>query len=262
MMRRMTLLAWAVLVSTCIATAASAQEWGSLKGRLVFDGPVPKADKIDVNKDQQFCGKFGLLDESLVVNSENNGLANVVIWLYVPRGDDKPAIHDSYAKSLEEPVTADNTKCRFEPHVVAMRAGQKLVIKNSDQVGHNTKVDTFTNNPFNYTVPVGGEIDHTFTEAERLPVQMSCSIHPWMKAWLVVQDHPYVAVTDKDGNFEIKNIPVGTWKFQFWQEKSGYLKETSLGSGATDNRGRAELAIKPGEVDLGTIKVSADLFNK
>ncbi len=261
-MHRMTLLALPVLMSAFLSGGASGEEWGSLKGRLVFDGPVPTAAKIDVNKDQQFCGKFGLVDESLVVNPKNNGLANGVIWLYVARGGEKPAIHESYAKSFAEPVVADNSKCRFEPHVVTLRAGQKLVIKNSDQVGHNTKVDTFTNDPFNFTIPVGGEIDHTFDAGERLPVQMSCSIHPWMKSWLVLQEHPYVAVTDEDGNFEIKNIPAGNWTFQFWQEKSGYLKETSLGSGATDNRGRAELTIKPGELDLGTIKVSAELFSK
>ena len=50
-----------------------------------------------------------------------------------------------------------------------------------------------------------------------------------MKARLLVRPDPYFAVSDKDGNFEIKNLPAGTeLEFQVWQEKSGYVEKAKI----------------------------------
>ena len=243
-----------------LTSPAQSEEWGTLKGRIVYDGPAPKPEAVNVTKDQAFCGKHNLVDEDLVVNPENKGLANVAIWLYVGRRDPNPPVHESYAKTADDKVTLTNDKCRFEPHVALLRTSQTLVLGNDDPVGHNTKIDTFVNQPINYTIPSESKLEQTFSEKERLPAAVSCSIHPWMKAWLVVQDHPYMAVTDKDGNFEITNVPAGEWTFQFWQEKAGYLSGISAGGNEADRRGQVELTVKPGENDLGEIKVSPDLF--
>lgn len=253
----------AAVAGVCLlsATSVQAQQWGSLKGRLVYDGAPPKAIPISVTKDVEFCGKFGLVDEELTVNPDNAGLANVVIWIYVKAGDAQPAAHPSFDEAKGARIKIDNKMCRFEPHVVTLRAGQSLEIHNSDAVGHNTKIDTFVNPPINYTVPSGQKIEQKYEQAERLPAAVSCSIHPWMKSWLVVQEHPYIAVTDKDGNFELKNVPVGTWTFQFWQERSGFVDQVTVDGQATEwKRGRVDLEIKAGELDLGTIKVSPENF--
>ena len=61
-----------------------------------------------------------------------------------------------------------------------------------------------------------------------MPVKVACNIHPWMNAWLVVKDHPYMAVSDDNGKLEIKNLPAGEWSFQIWQEKAGYLREVAF----------------------------------
>ena len=258
-------LATSFLTATtvCLLSVAPCQaaDWGTLKGRLVFDGPAPKADAVDVTKDQQFCGKHGLLNEELVVNPKNGGLANVAIWLYVGRGDDNPPVHDSYVKTAKDKVKLVNDKCRFEPHVTLLRTTQILELGNIDPVGHNTKIDTFSpaNRPINVLLPPMSTLDHQCPAKERLPAGVSCSIHPWMKSWLLVQDHPYMAVSDKDGNFEIKDLPAGTWTFQFWQERCGYLSGVSMGGNET-KRGRVEITIKAGDNDLGDIKVTPELF--
>ena len=258
--RSLTLVCIVAILS--FTTLVQAADWGNLKGRIVFDGPAPKPEPSKVNKDTDFCGKHGLVDESLLVNPKNGGVANVAVWLYLsPRSRSLPPIHDSYAKSEKGMVTLKNEKCRFEPHVATVRAGQILQVSNPDPVGHNTKIDSFANPPLNQTIPAGAKLDVELAEAERVPARVSCSIHPWMYAWVVVQKHPYMAVTDKDGNFEIKNLPAGDWTFQFWHEKSGYVSSVNVGgTNAEWARGRTELSIKAGDKDLGTIKVKPSLF--
>ena len=78
---------------------------------------------------------------------------------------------------------------------------------------------------------------------------------------MLVQDHPYMAVSGEDGTFEIKNIPAGKHEFQFWHEAPGYLKNLKFKGGTTDRQGRAELTIAAGQtLDLGDIKVPASVL--
>ena len=239
------------------ATAASAQEWGDLTATFVYDGPLPEESPLKVTTDIEFCGKFNLVDESLVVNPENKGIANVFAYLYIGRRDDPPKVHPSYEASAKDEITVDNDKCRFDPHVAVLRTSQTLLMTNSDEVGHNCKVDTIINPPINYTIPAGGKLTHTFTDAERLPSRVSCSIHPWMSGWLLIKDNPYMAVSDEDGKLVIKNLPVGTWTIQFWQEKAGYVSDVVQAGTPTEwRRGRLEVTIEPGQNDVVILAVT------
>jgi hypothetical protein len=245
-----------------VCDSAFAQGWGSIKGRIVYDGQAPAPQPIEVTKDQEFCGKHKLVDESLVVGS-TGGLQNVVIYIHVERGAAAPAIHPDLAKAAEQQVVFDNANCRFEPRVALVQTNQTLVLANSDPVAHNTKVDAF-NQPINPLLPPGAKLPQKFTAPERLPAQASCSIHPWMKGWIVVKDHPYMAVTNEQGEFEINNIPAGTWTFQFWQEKAGYLAKVSMNGKVVEwSRGRVDLDIKDkATLNLGEIKISPAAFEK
>jgi len=242
------------------SAADASGDWGTLKGRIVYGGTPPEAVKAKITKDEAFCGQFGVLDEELLVGADGS-LINAVVSLYPGRGDDAPAVHPSYAETAEAKVPLNNKGCRFEPHICLLRTTQTLLIGNKDEVGHNTKVDTFSNDPINPIIPAGGQTEARFSEAERVPIPVSCSIHPWMKGYLVIRDHPYTAVTNEKGEFEIKNLPVGKWTFHFWQEKSGNLSDVTVGGKQTEwSRGRVELEIKPGVNDLGEIKVNPALF--
>ncbi len=236
--------------------------WGTLKGKFVLDGTLPNPAALQVTKDQEFCGKHNLVDESVVVNAENKGIANVVVHLYIGRGDKAPEPHESYAEAASTPIVIDNDKCRFEPHVLFLQPNQTLLIKNSDPVGHNTKIDSVDNPAFNQTLPSGAEIEHTFVSMERRPAGVSCSIHPWMRGWLVIQDTPYAVISDANGEFEIPNLPAGTWTFQVWHETAGMISKANVGGKAeTWRKGRFEVTIQGDETnDLGTLELAADLF--
>ena len=155
----------------------------------------------------------------------------------------------------------DNEHCRFAPHVVLLRTTQTLVVGNTDQVGHNTKVDTVANVPINPIIPAGGELKQQFPKEERLPALVSCSIHPWMSARLVVKESPYMAVSDEDGKFTIENLPVGEWTFQVWHETCGNVQQVTIGGKATKwSRGRVEFEVEEGENDLGEIKIKSSVL--
>ncbi len=236
--------------------------WGDLKGRFIFDGKPPVPSPLEITKDEEFCGQHAVFDESLLVNPENGGLANTIVFLYTRYGQPLPRIHKSYAETAGSQVVMENSKCRFEPHICVMRTTQTLLISNSDRVGHNMKADMLTNPSFNQTIPSGNGLEIQFAMPERKPAAVTCSIHPWMKGWLMIQATPYIAISDKNGEFHLRHLPAGTWTFQAWHEKPGNVDKVSLqGQSTIWSKGRFEVTIQAETTtDLGEIKISPDLF--
>jgi hypothetical protein len=242
-----------ILCTAAAAPPAMAADWGSLKGRFVVEGTAPTPAPLVVDKDQ-YCIDNKPTSDTVIVGKDN-ALVNAVAFLFLGRGA-KVEVHPDYVELLKEPAVIDNKGCRFVPHLVTVTTGQPFVIKNSDPLGHNTNVLGL----FNETIAAGEERTRKFDKATRLPVPVSCGIHPFMKGHLLIQEHPYMAVSGEDGSFEIKNIPVGKHDFMLWHE-TGYLKDLKLSSGKTDRRGLVKLAIESGKpTDLGVIKVPASLL--
>ncbi|MCA9217551.1 MAG: hypothetical protein KDB27_30995 [Planctomycetales bacterium] len=250
-----------VLLGTIALTSTANAQWGTVKGKFTFDGTAPAQSAIKVTKDVQFCGKQDLKEEELVVNSENGGIANVVIYLYEKRGAKPPKVHPDYKASDNDKVTLDNKGCRFEPHITLLRTSQTLVIGNVDAVPHNASLTLLKNQPQNNIIPANNSIDVSLPKAETLPALVRCDVHPWMSGRLVVKDHPYMAVTDADGNFEIANMPTGKHTLQLWHEKAGYIDEAKVGGKTTSiKRGRLDITVKDGENDLGEFKLGSKVF--
>lgn len=240
------------------ASATSAAEWGSIKGRFVYDGAAPAPTKLTIDKDQATCGGHDLVDQSLEVGP-TGGVANVVVWLR----DKKIKVNPEYAKTAADKVTLDNKNCHFIPHVIGLRVGQTLTIENSDPIAHNTKIDG-QNTQVNPLIPAGTSVDQSIDGPENVPAPVSCSIHGWMRAWMVVRPNPYFAISDKNGNFEIKDLPAGEWEFQVWQERCGYVTDVTIGGVETKwPKGRVKWTIEADKTtDLGEIKLGAAQFNK
>ena len=142
---------------------------------------------------------------------------------------------------------------------------QKLEVRNSDQgIGHNTNGQLLLQNPqFNETVPSDRPLVKDLKKSEPMPTQFTCSIHPWMNAFVLIRDNPYMAVSAEDGSFEIKNIPAGPQQFAFWHEVKSYLRNLEVGEVKTDRKGIAKVDVPAGgTLDLGEIKVSAAILGK
>jgi plastocyanin len=207
-----------------------AEGWGTLKGKVTLKGtpPAPKvlAPQGKADKDPTVCAKDApILSERLVVDETSKGVKNVLI--YIP----KPTAINEEAKSgaLTAQVVFDQAKCQFEPHVLAVMIGAKVELKNSDPVNHNIN-SRLKNNGFNKLLSAAQEVPQPVEAPERSPGELTCDIHPWMRAYWMVLDNPYSCVTDAQGNFELKNVPAGTQKIVIWQEAvapNGFLSAPS-----------------------------------
>jgi plastocyanin len=129
-------------------------------------------------------------------------------------------IPDKKFDAPKEHVVIDQRKMAFIPHVVAIQQGTNVDFLNSDSVGHNVYWPSISGNK---------KLSHnlgTWPKGEKKPFQFNdlgvasllCNVHPEMSGYVVVVPTPYFAVTDKDGNFEIKNIPAGKYTLKTWSE--------------------------------------------
>jgi plastocyanin len=256
----MTIASRLALVSAFLLAAAlpaRGDGWGTLKGRFVLGGDAADPTALTVDKDVEVCGKHKLVAEELVVG-DDKGVANVVVFVRDKKVKVKPELQSA---AKEAKPVLDNLNCRFEPHVLFVQAGQDLVIKNSDSVGHNSNIATVKNAPSNNLIPAGGEVTAKFTTDEAVPAQVTCNIHPWMKGWIVVRNNPYAAVSKADGSFEIADLPAEEVELQFWHEKAGYIGEMTIDNKKQKvKKGRMKKEIKAGENDLGEIVLDVGLF--
>lgn len=234
------------------APAVEPTEWCDLSGQFVYEGAAPEARPISVTKDEQVCGKHNLVDESILVDPQN-GLKNVVVFIATNKKQ-KLFVHPDYEATAKDVVRFDNKNCRFEPHILPVRISQTLELHNSDAVSHNSSIEQA--NPL---LSKDATFDYHFDKSKNEPVPVTCSIHAWMKGYVVARDNPYVAVSDEEGRFKIEKLPPGTHEFVVWHEASKGKLSAKAGSFEL-KRGKFKITIKPGENELGAIALGAGSF--
>ncbi len=229
--------------------------YGTIKGRLVWGGDaVPAArilqekGKAQINPD--VCAKDQTIQShELEIDPTTKGVAYGFAYLVKPRGTNPAAVRDLVAAAPK--VEFDQKNCDFQPHSLAMHQDQALVFRSSDPAMHNVRVTGF-NNGINKTVGPRGQIEEKLTKETR-PIYVKCDIHPWMSANLLVLEHPFFAVTGRDGSFEIKGVPAGDQNLLVWQEKVGYV--TSGGSRGQPVKVQAGKVLDVGEIKIDPAKV-------
>jgi hypothetical protein len=227
---------WLLLTACCAlwfgvtgpAADDKADDWGTVKGQLVFEGDkLPEPEELKVQKDENHClAKGKLYSENWVINKDNKGVRNALIWL-VPdpeSGKKQLPIHKNLQDIKDKEVTIDQPCCMFVPHVIGLRQGQDLVAKNSAPIVHNIRWNgnALRNPGGSVIIPANNQHAIKDLKEQKLPVTLACDVHPWMKGYVGVFNHPYFAVTDASGNFEIKLAPAGKCRLMVWQEAVGY----------------------------------------
>jgi len=242
-------IAIATLSILSVADMADAQ-WGHVKGRFVLEGDVPKPKIVFVKganvKDPEVCAKEDFKSDELVIDPETKGISNIFVYL---RRATK--VHPDLASSEKKELVFDQKDCRFKPHAFLVRTDQTVLIKSADPVSHNTHSFTLRNTPFNILIKANERdgIPIKLRSGESLPMQVKCDLHPHMLAYWLILDHPYAAITSKDGSFEMKNLPAGNHEFRVWHEKIGYVEKSY------------KVTIKDGEAtEMDTMKVPASRF--
>ena len=221
----------AIVASFVVALAvqsAQAADYGNFSGQIVLDGGIPilipKVRKGGDVKDKQCCAAKTVANDELVVNKDNKGIQHIFIFLRSKVS--KKDIHPTLRKSKKNEVNFDQENCQFKPHSLIVRTDQRVVVKSQDNIAHNTHTFSIFNAGVNFIVSANDQVGvkmPAFPTKERLPFEVKCDIHSWMRAWWLVVDHPYATTTDKDGKFSIDKLPAGEHTFTIWHERVGYI---------------------------------------
>ena len=200
---------------------------GALTGHIRFDGTAPVPRTLKVTSDQSACGQHSLLSEELRV-SDAMGLAGVVAVLEGP-GLDAP-----HEEAPAELPMLDQKGCQFTPHILIVRTGIPFVIRNSDSVLHNARstevpggplADSPPNRSFNLAMPREGQELKKRLKSSGI-VEVACDVHAWMKSYVVAVPHHFARVSDREGRFQMDDIPAGRYTLHLWHETLGTRQET------------------------------------
>lgn len=128
--------------------------------------------------------------------------------------------------------------CLYRPHVLGVQVGQPLAIVNEDPLLHNVHVLPFANREFNFVPPTQGLEARRIFRSPEVMIRVVCDVHPWMRAWIGVLDHPYFAVTDAEGAYALPELAAGLYTVEAWHEayrSVAEIVELRAGEGAVVN---------------------------
>lgn len=205
------------------------QGTGTIKGVVKFEGNPLKPRIIRMSQDKN-CeaahkGK-PIVSEEFVLN-KNGTLKWVLVYV-------KSGVKGNF-EPPSKPVVLDQLGCIYHPRVLGIMVGQPIEIRNSDPLSHNVHFVSRNNGTFNFSQPRKGLKSVRVFRKPELPgtAYFKCDVHPWMRAWIGIFDHPFFAVTGDDGSFTISGLPEGTYEIEAWHEKLGTKS--------------AKVIVKPGE---------------
>lgn len=192
------------------ATAAA------ITASVSFEGAPPAPTMIRIDGDPKCVAENGASERpsESIVPGNGQSLQNVFVYI-------KDGLGNYTFPIPSDPVVLDQQKCRYTPHVVGVRVGQRLSIRNSDPLLHNVRAEGKINRPFNMSTPLQGvSFDRTFATREVM-VPVRCDVHNWMSAWIGAIDHPFFGVTGADGRVGLTGLPPGDYTIEAWHEELG-----------------------------------------
>ncbi len=167
-------------------------------------------------------------NQSEAVLVEDGHLANVLVYV-------KDGLGGRNFSPPADKVTITQEGCRYRPHVAVAMAGQPVEFLNRDDTLHNIHPIPKNNTEWNQSqMSNGGSFAHTFANPEVM-ILIKCNQHPWMKMYLSVMSNPFFAVTRRDGSFELKGLPPGTYTIAAVHEKYGE-QDMKIAVGPKDNK--------------------------
>lgn len=210
---------YSLLLFLILFSNLSSLDAADLSGNVVFKGTVAPNEIISA-KSQGECA--GLNQEKIEVPvtlmNERGELQNAFVYLKEGVGDDNFEVP-------QEAVVLEQKGCFYANRVVGLQTGQILQIKSHDPNLHNVRSLAKKQKNFNVQLsPNALPIEKKF-KREEVMMELRCDVNPLTKAYVGVLKHPYFAVTNADGFFEIKNLKPGRYVIEVWHEKLGVMQK-------------------------------------
>jgi hypothetical protein len=194
---------------------AAVSDKGSIAGTIRFHGKPPQLRPIVMEKDPVCAAAQSgtVLPEDGRVNA-NGTLPNAFIYIAKGGANLSTALPTTA-------VTMTQKGCRYEPHVLGIAVGQRLVIDSADPTTHNIHVSPKKGRDWNVSQQPGSDPVTTKFSRPEIMIPVHCNVHPWMQAYIGVVTNPYYAVTGDDGSFLIKSVPPGDYTLAVWTATFG-----------------------------------------
>ncbi len=219
MNRAITVALFGLAISVAASTAAAQADYrvitvtngGSITGTVKWSGPEPHLVRFTITKDPQICDPESQKTRDLerLGIGPQGGVANTVVYLR----------DVSQGKAFDFPQERrflDQRHCRYEPHILLVPQSAALQMKSSDATLHTIHMDGAATYNLPFPFP-----NQTITRDMSSPglVNLRCNGgHVWMNAEMFVAPHPYYAVTDESGRFQLTNVPPGQYQIVAWHE--------------------------------------------
>lgn len=192
------------------AAPAAPEGKGTIKGVVKLTGKPVEMKVPAARKDAPICQDKDVVYNAVVVN--DGKLKDTLVRIAVGGVQGSWRAPDTHA-------VVDQRDCMYEPRIQGVVSGQQVDIKNSDRTLHNVHSYKGSETLFNQAQPRGAD---PLTKAWNDGIiKLTCDIHPWMRGFVVVTDHPFFAVSGDDGSFTIEKVPAGKYKLEAWHSRYG-----------------------------------------
>ena len=198
---------------------------GVIAGTITFEGTPPAARPLPMDSDPKCIPEPGSASEVLVVGPDK-GVKNVFVYVKDGLGARTYAVPAT-------PVMLEQKGCRYVPHVFGVQAGQTISVANNDTTLHNVHALPKNNREFNFGQPANVPAVPRVFDKPEIGLPFRCDVHGWMSAYVNVVAHPFFAVTNDAGGFEIKGLPPGTYTIELWHERLGTQSQPVTVDGKT-----------------------------
>ena len=230
-----------IVLSMLSANLIAAEDWGTLSGEIRVTGAIPRLPSVAPAAG--LCPAVPVPEESLLVDSKSGGLQNVAIYLR-----SAPArIHPALSTVPVKPAQQFLQDCRFVPRMLLVRVGQDVEVFHDDPIDHSLRWHGFHNTINPGPAAANPEVIR-MASPEKIPIKVTCDLHPYMTGWWLTLDHPYAAISNGQGEFRIPLLPVGEHELVIWHERKGYIHKSF------------RVTVEPGENVLPLIAVPITEF--
>ncbi len=188
---------------------------GTISGQVLFQGPVPPQTVLQLGGWSECATQHPTgLPRAADILVNNGKLQSAVIYVQAGLGDRVFTIPT-------DPVVSDQKGCVFLPRIMVAQVDQPIRFVNSDPIAHNVHGRSTASQDWNFSLGVKGASRTLTLKKPETMIEITCDIHPWMKAYLGVFDHPYFAISAADGSFTLRNLPPGEYTIAAWHERFG-----------------------------------------